>query len=135
VPKGVLAIALASAAAMALAACGTGERERDAAGVVQLFHAALERDDGAAACEELGEEARSELESQEQRPCEEAILTLALPKGGRPVNPRVYGTSAAVDLAEGGTDFLDESSQGWTISAAGCRPTAPDQPYDCELEG
>ena len=133
-PKGILAIALASAAVMALAGCGAGEREQDAADVVQRFHAALEQDDGGAACEELGEETQSELESQEEKPCEEAILTLDLPKGGRPVNPRVYGTSAAVELAEGGTDFLDEGSQGWTISAAGCEPTAPDQPYDCELK-
>ena len=131
----IAALALTGLAALALTACGTGERERDAAGVVERFHAALERDDGAGACEELGEETRSELESKEERPCEEAILTLELPKGARPVNPRVYETSAAVDLAEGGTDFLDEGSQGWTISAAGCEPTAPEQPYDCELKG
>ena len=24
---------------------------------------------------------------------------------------------------------------GWKISAAGCRPTAPEQPYECVLEG
>ncbi|HEX2232241.1 MAG TPA: hypothetical protein VHG69_02635 [Thermoleophilaceae bacterium] len=122
-------------AALAVAGCGTAERERDAAAVVERFHAALGQEDGPAACEELGEQTRSELESREQAPCEEAILTLDLPKGGRPVNARVYQTSAAVDLAEGGTDFLDESSQGWTISAAGCQPTAPEQPYDCELKG
>jgi hypothetical protein len=129
------AVALVGLSAAALAACGTAERERDAAEVVERFHAALEREDGAAACEELGEEAQSELERQEKQPCEEAILTLELPKGGRPVNARVYETSAAVDLDEGGTDFLDESSQGWTISAAGCEPTAPDQPYECALKG
>jgi hypothetical protein len=134
-PSRLAAIALAGAAAAALSACGTGERERDAADVVERFHAALERDDGAAACRELGEETQSELENREKRPCEEAILTLELPKGGRPRNTRVYITSAAVDLAEGGTDFLDETSQGWSISAAGCQPTAPEQPYDCELSG
>jgi hypothetical protein len=129
------AIALTALVAAALTACGTGERERDAAEVVAQFHAALERGDGAAACEELSEDTSSELESLQKRPCEEAILTLELPKGGRPVAPRVYVTSAVVDLAEGGTDFLDESSQGWTISAAGCQPTAPGAPYDCELKG
>jgi hypothetical protein len=134
-PSGLAAIALAGLAAAALSACGTAERERDAAEVVERFHAALERDDGAAACQELGEETRSELEQREKRPCEEAILGLELPQGGRPVNARVFVTSAAVDLAEGGTDFLDEGSQGWSISAAGCQPTAPEQPYDCELSG
>jgi hypothetical protein len=133
--NGLAAIALAGLAAAAMSACGTGQRERDAANVVERFHAALGRDDGAAACRELGEETQSELESRERRPCEEAILTLVLPKDGRPVNPRVFVTSAAVDLAEGGTTFLDESSDGWTISAAGCAPTAPGQPYDCELSG
>jgi hypothetical protein len=38
-------------------------------------------------------------------------------------------------LAEGGTLFLSEAPDGWEIGAAGCRPTAPDQPYDCGLEG
>ena len=103
--------------------------------VVERFHAALEEEDGAAACAQVSEETQSELESQREQPCEEAILTLDLPTGGHPVNPRVYETSAAVDLAEGTTDFLDEGSQGWTISAAGCESTAPDQPYDCELKG
>jgi hypothetical protein len=131
----ILAVALAVAAALAITACGAGEGERGAADVVQSFHAALEQGDGAAACEALGEDTQSELESQKKQPCEEAILTLELPEGGQPVNPRVYGTSAAVDLDQGGTDFLDEGSDGWTISAAGCEPTAPDQPYDCELKG
>jgi hypothetical protein len=129
------AIALAGLAVVGLTACGTGEREQDAIEVVERFHTSLEQDDGAGACEELGEVTRSELESREKRPCEEAILTLELPKRGRPINPRVYVTSAAVDLAEGGTDFLDEGSQGWTISAAGCEASAPEQPYECELEG
>jgi hypothetical protein len=136
VPKRLAAIALAGlAVAAGLTACGTGEREEDAAEVVERFHAALEQDDGAGACAELTEETSSGLEDREQRPCEEAILALELPAVGRPVSSRVYVTSAAVDLAVGGTVFLDEGSRGWTISAAGCEPSAPDQPYDCELEG
>ncbi|MGH2715404.1 MAG: hypothetical protein ACRDM7_16230 [Thermoleophilaceae bacterium] len=43
-------------------------------------------------------------------------------------------TTASVRLAEGGTTFLDEASDGWKVSAAGCEPTAPNLPYDCELE-
>jgi hypothetical protein len=35
----------------------------------------------------------------------------------------------------GDTLFLDQTSTGWKISAAGCRLTSPDEPYDCELEG
>jgi hypothetical protein len=48
---------------------------------------------------------------------------------------RVHLGSAFATRAEGGADFLDEASSGWKVSAAGCVPTAPDQPYDCELEG
>jgi hypothetical protein len=43
-------------------------------------------------------------------------------------------TSASVSLVGGATLFLDEASGGWEISAAGCRPSAPDRPFDCELE-
>jgi hypothetical protein len=131
----LVAFALTGFVALAAAGCGTTERERDVTDVAERFHAALEEEDGAAACEQVSEETQSELESLRDQPCEEAILTLDLPTGGQPVNPRVYETSAAVDLAEGTTDFLDEGSQGWTISAAGCKSTAPDQPYDCELKG
>jgi hypothetical protein len=122
--------------ALPLAACGTGERERDAAAVSEAFHSALERGDGQAACDELSEEVASTVEQQEQKPCEEAILTLDLPKGGSAAIRRVEITSAYIGLAEGGADFLDEGPEGWKISAAGCQPTASsDQPYECEVEG
>ena len=68
--------------ALPLAACGTGGRERDAAAVAERFHAALERDDGRAACAELNPETASTLEQQETKPCEEAITSLEIPKGG-----------------------------------------------------
>jgi hypothetical protein len=120
--------------ALPLAACGAGGRERDAASVAERFHAALERDDGPAACAELNPETASKLEQQEQKPCEQAITTLEIPKGGSVADTRVYMTSAFASLAGGTVDFLDESSEGWWISSAGCSPTEPSQPYDCELE-
>jgi hypothetical protein len=119
--------------ALPLTACGTGGRERDAATVAERFHAALEQDDGQAACAELNPETASKLEQEEQKPCEEAITSLELPKGGSVADTRVYLTSAFAALA-GSADFLDKSSEGWWISAAGCKPTEPGQPYDCELE-
>ena len=84
---------------------------------------------------ELSQETASKLEQQEKKPCEQAILGLELPKGGTVADTGVYVTSAYALLAEGGADFLDEGPEGWRISAAGCRPTAPEQPYECELEG
>jgi hypothetical protein len=126
---------LACLLSLALAACGTEEREEDAAAVAERFHAALAAGDGASACEDLSEETASKLERQEKRPCEEAILGLELREGGTVAYMRVELRSAMTRLAEGGTDFLDEGSDGWKISAAGCDPKLPDQPYECELEG
>ena len=62
------------------------------------------------------------------------MLSLELPRRGTAAATDVYVTSASVQLAEGGTTFLDEGTEGWKVSAAGCTPTAPDQPYDCVLE-
>jgi hypothetical protein len=120
--------------ALSLAACGTAGRERDAAAVTEQFHAALEQNDGRAACAELNPETASKLEQEEKRPCEAAITGLQLPKGGTVADTRVYVTSAFASLAGGTVDFLDESSGGWWISAAGCSPAGPNQPYNCELE-
>jgi hypothetical protein len=126
---------LACLPALALAGCGTAGREQDVAAAAQRFQAALDDGDAQAACEQLGEETASKLEKQEKKPCEESILSLDLPKGGTVAATRVYMGSAFASIAEGGADFLDETPGGWKISAAGCEPTAPDQPYDCELEG
>jgi hypothetical protein len=120
--------------ALPLAACGTADRERDAGAVAERFHAALEQDDGQAACAELNPETASKLEQQEKQPCQEAITSLEIPKGGTVADTRVYMTSAFASIAQGTVDFLDESSEGWWISAAGCKPTEPNRPYDCELE-
>ena len=120
--------------ALGVAGCGTAGRERDAAAVAARFHAALEARDGQSACSELNPETASKLEQQEKKPCDQAIVTLGLPKGVAVADTRVYETSAFAQLAKGGADFLDLSSDGWWVSAAGCQPTAPEQPYDCELE-
>ena len=121
--------------ALPLAACGTGARERDAAAVAERFHAALESGDGRAACHELSEETVSKLEQQEGKPCAKAILGMKLPTGGTATVKRVEITSAYVRLDRGSADFLDEGPDGWRISAAGCKPSPSDQPYECEVEG
>jgi hypothetical protein len=83
----------------------------------------------------LSEETASSLEQQAGMPCERSVLELELPGGGTASETSVYVTSASVSFAEGGTTFLSEGARGWEVSAAGCRPTAPNLPYDCELEG
>jgi hypothetical protein len=120
---------------LALAGCGSGGIERDAAAVSERFHSALAERDGTVACEQLTEQARTKLEQDEKKPCEEAIFTLDLPESGEVADTSVHITSASVRLAGGERDFLDKGPEGWRISDAGCKPTPNDQPYDCELEG
>jgi hypothetical protein len=131
-PAALLALALLATGLFA--GCGTSDRESDAAATVERFQQALEGGDGELACGQLSEDARSKLEQQADSPCEEAILGLELPAGGTAARTTVYVTSASVTLDEGGTLFLNEAASGWEIAAAGCRPTAPDLPFDCELE-
>ena len=134
-PGTAVLTALIALACLAPAGCGTGDKERDAAAVTERFHAALERDDGRAACRELSATAASAVEQEEGRSCEEAILRLDLPLGAAAGASRVYLRSASVDLADGRVTFLSEGPAGWKVSADGCTPTTPGRPYECELEG
>jgi hypothetical protein len=120
----------------ALAGCGTTERDTDAAAVSGRFLTALQREDGAAACAELGSTTKAKLVQQEGSPCAKAILGLDLQQAGRTDRTSVWSTSAYVELKPSGAMFLDEGPDGWKIAAAGCRPSGSDrEPYDCELEG
>jgi hypothetical protein len=130
--RGVLVLLIALTAVAAASGCGTSADRREVRAVVERFDAAIERGDGQAACEQLTEGAASELESAERKPCEEAILSLELDPSPAAV-VEVHVVSASAELAGGGTTFLDETSQGWKISAVGCVPR-PERPYDCELE-
>jgi hypothetical protein len=128
-----LAVALLLAAAIQVG-CGAADRAPDATAVARAFQTAIDREDGAAACEQLGDETKRSLESDEGKPCDEAILDLDLPSGTEVRRARVYVGSASVPLPNGTTVFLDESPSRWEVSAAGCTPTEPDQPLDCDLE-
>jgi hypothetical protein len=130
----LLATALAIAVAALAAGCGTTQRADDARAAAERFQSALDGDDGSAACAELSKETSEALEHQEGSPCEEAILDVELPDGTELGDADVDVTSAAVPVLEGGTLFLNEGPGGWEISAAGCKPTAPDLPFDCALE-
>ena len=63
-----------------------------------------------------------------------AILDLDLAGGREVAETSVYVTSASVSLARGARCSSTRPREGWEISAAGCRPSAPDRPFDCELE-
>ena len=133
-----MAFRLGSIAALAGAAilgCGSADRAGDAEAVVERFQAALAQGDGRGACSELSAETSRKLEQQEGEPCEEAVLGLRLPTGDDVSPPSVHITSAFAAVGGGAAIFLDEGPDGWMVSAAGCRRTASDMPYDCDLEG
>lgn len=130
----------ACAVALLLAALAGGcarDGDRDTVeAVTDRFYAALDAGDGATACAQLSTDTRSELESQEQQPCAEAVGSLQL-EGGDLERVQVYVTNAKADLASGETAFLSLTSDGWRLSAVGCTPVGgkpADRPYDCELE-
>ncbi len=130
-----LATRAALICALLLAACGTSDDRDQARSAAERLYAAVEAGDGAAACEQLSTSAREELESQEQKACAEAILALDLATAGaRADGVEVFSTSAAVHLTGGDTVFLDDTRQGWRVSALGCREQAPDAPADCEVQ-
>jgi hypothetical protein len=118
---------------LAVAGCGrSGDRQavRDAA---VGFYAAVDGHDGARACALLSADTRKALEDQESESCDKAVERLDL-TGGPVGKVSVYSTEAAVELRGGDTVFLQDTKQGWRIAAAGCRPSAHEEPADCELE-
>jgi hypothetical protein len=114
--------------------CGTGSSERAISETVERFQGALAADDGQAGCAELTGAARRALESEEQQRCAAALLGLDLAGGGAVSEIEIAITSARAQLPGRGSLFLDQTSAGWRIGAAGCVPDRAGLPLDCELE-
>jgi D-serine deaminase-like pyridoxal phosphate-dependent protein len=125
-------LVLVGTASLVFTACGTSGDERDVRASVERFNAAIELADGEKACQELTEGATEQLERSEKKPCEEAIRSLELAPSDV-ASVEVFVVSGRADLTGGGAAFLDETSEGWKISAVGCEPRT-EQPYECELE-
>ena len=121
--------------ALVLAGCGQSDDRAAIRAETERFLAAYEADQGAIACAALSSDTRKALESQESRPCPEAIGSLEL-SGGAITSLQVTVTNAKVGLASGESFFVSEQRAGWRISALGCRAseTPTDTPFDCELE-
>ena len=130
-----LTLTLLAAAAVATPGCGQSDDRATVRATAERFFAAYDADDGEAACAALSEDTRTELESQERRPCADAIGEVEL-EGGAVEHVYVTVTNAKVDLAGGESVFLSEQAAGWRISAVGCRPQGEpaSNPFDCELE-
>jgi hypothetical protein len=128
--------AVALAAALGTAGCGRGADRAAVDTAGERFVAALQSDDGEQACAQLSPDTRAQLESEEQSPCREAITELPLEEGSV-TRVSVYVASAAIEFSSGETAFATQLDEGWRLSAVGCtpKPSEPEGPYDCELEG
>jgi len=130
VARGLLAM---GAIATLLTGCG-GANPDDATRVAERFYGAAAEGDGATACEQLSEDTLEQLEKDEQKPCEQAVVELDL-SGSRASSTSRYVSDAKVDLDGGDSVFLQETPDGWRVSAAGCKPVpGQEAPYDCEVE-
>jgi hypothetical protein len=122
-------------ALLMLAGCGQSDDRATVRSTTQRFLAAVAAKQGAVACGVLASDTRKALESEESKPCPQAIDSVAV-SGGPVQHVQVAITNAKVDLAGGESFFLSEEKSGWRISALGCRATATPTktPFDCELE-
>jgi hypothetical protein len=116
-----------------LAGCGRGDDQRLVSAVTERFVTAVDADDGDLACAQLSSNTAEALEQDEGEPCEEAARGLEI-SASAVRRTQVFGLSAKVDLADGDSAFLELTPDGWRIAAAGCRPVAGEEPYDCEVE-
>jgi hypothetical protein len=123
------------AGTLVLLGCGQGGEKQSVRRVTEEFYAAVAAGEGSKACAELSADTITELEKQEQKRCPDAVLGLRL-SGSKAAAAAVYLDSAEVELLTGDTVFLDEESDGWKVSAAGCKPAGKpsEEPYDCEVE-
>jgi len=120
-------------AVLALAGCGRSGDRASVRTVAEGFYAAVGDHEGARACGWLSADARKALEKDESAPCARAVEQLKL-SGRSAQRVEVYSTNAAVALRGGDVVYLEETQQGWRISAAGCRAPAYDKPADCKVQ-
>ena len=123
-------------AALAVAGCGTSDDRDEARAATERFYAAIEADDGEAACAELGDPLLEQVESQTEQPCADVIARLEY-DGGAVDRTEVYVTNAKVDLTSGESAFLSREADGWKLSAIGCKAEKgkpADRPFECEVE-
>jgi hypothetical protein len=125
-------VLLPCAAVLVFTGCGRAGDRATVTSVAEGFYTAVANHDGTGACARLSADTRKALEQQESAPCARAVVQLDL-SGRRAHSARVYSVDAAVELARGDTVFLQDTPQGWRISAAGCRPQARGEPADCEV--
>jgi hypothetical protein len=117
---------------LAITSCGA-RLPAASSSVAEQFYQAIQRNDGAAACNLLAPQTVHEVEQSAQAQCASAILDEDIPAGGTVVQLRQYGTQAQARTGRD-TAFLADFDDGWKVVAAAC--TAQGQlPYDCKVKG
>ncbi|MEV6329796.1 hypothetical protein [Streptomyces sp. NPDC051909] len=134
-----MSIPLRAAGALLVTAflCGCGAstaREDGASAAGRRFAAALASGDYRTGCELLAPETRDEVEEDAKGPCGPALRDLDLPSAGPVRGVDAYGRDALLRMTSD-TLFLSQFDSGWLVTAAGCVPQAPDEPYRCSLKG
>lgn len=124
-------VALIGSLVLCATACSSTQ-EGEVEQVAEQLRAAVEDEDGAAACELLSQEAQKELENSGDS-CEVAIMDAGLSPDGRVEQVSVYGTSGQVRYDDD-VVFLSEFPEGWKVIGAGCERQAA-APYDCTVQG
>jgi hypothetical protein len=129
VPRGLVLLVVVGL----LGGCGVSDDRDQVRSVTDRFLAALVVEDGAAACSFMTDELLAAVERQ--GPCPAVIHRGQRLTGTRATTAKVYVLSGQVRTNGGQTAFLEKARDGWRLSAVGCRPVAPDEPYDCAFEG
>jgi hypothetical protein len=120
----------------ALAGCGTAPDGDEVRRTAVAFYDAIGEGNGRGACDLLSDELIEQLESQDKRPCREAVTGIEH-QGGDVANVHVFITNAKVDLSSGEAVFLSRVPGGWKLSALACRVEEGkprDLPLECEAE-
>ena len=115
---------------MLLSGCAGSQDEAAGDSARRLLDAA-QGSDGATACAQLAPAARSELEQQSGRTCEEAILEEDLGDGSGELVVEVFDTMAQARVGDQ-TVFLSRYDGRWLVVGAACTPVS-DRPYDCSI--
>lgn len=128
--RGLLGLPLLVALLAAGCASSAGDPARRAA---ERFTGAVGGEDTATACALLAETARHRLEAATQQACPVALARLPIPHDA-PAASQAWGDGAQVRTGAD-TVFLREIDSTWLVTAAGCRPTGEQQPYECVVGG
>lgn len=119
---------------LAVTAAGcSSSRDGTVEQVADDFRSALRSEDGDAACKELSDPVRFELELSSGATCEVELRVAELPADGKVRDVTVSGTAAQVRY-EDDVIFLSEFDDGWKIIGAGCLSRSVG-PYDCQVGG